>query len=139
LYPDDQRQRQFFVDKMRSQYQDAQQLAQKLPVQGEVATVSRQFRDGAIALALLHSAGQVEWQDPFHYRKHSSGESRTFAHLSVTQEQVQSQITRYLTTRKCRWQFLLQAFGFTKEAASLRRDTEAGRGNICGCDNCLKR
>jgi ATP-dependent DNA helicase RecQ len=139
LYPDDQRQRQFFVDKMRSQYQDAQQLAQKLPVQGEVATVSRQFRDGAIALALLHSAGQVEWQDPFHYRKHLSRESRTFAHLSVTQEQVQSQITRYLTTRECRWQFLLQAFGFTKEAASLRRDTEAGRGNICGCDNCLKR
>jgi ATP-dependent DNA helicase RecQ len=81
LYPDDQRQRQFFVDKMRSQYQRRQQLAQKLPVQGEVATVSRQFRDGAIALALLHSSGQVEWQDPFHYRKHLSGESRTFAHF----------------------------------------------------------
>ena len=138
LYPDDKQQRQFFVDKMRSQYQNAQQLAKKLPVQGEVATVSRQFRDGAIALALLHSAGQVEWQDPFHYHKDPSKESRTVAQLNVTQEQAQSQLTRYLTTRECRWQFLLQAFGFTKEAAKLRSDNQAGRGNLCRCDNCLK-
>src|SRR4028118_1544188 len=81
LYPDDQHRRQFFVAKMRSQYQDAQQLVKKLPVQGDVATVARQYRDGAVALSLLHSAGQLEWQDPFHYRKHPSGESRTLAQV----------------------------------------------------------
>jgi ATP-dependent DNA helicase RecQ len=104
-------------------------LVKKLPGQGEVATVARQHRDGAIALALLHSAGQLEWQDPFHYRKHPSGESRTLTQLSVTQEQVQFQMTQYLNTRYCRWQFLLQAFGFAKEATGFR----------CGhCNNCLK-
>ena len=129
LYPDDKHRRQFFVDKVRSQYQDAQQLGKKLPVQGEVATVARQYRDGAVALSLLHSAGQLEWQDPFHYRKHPSGESRTLAQLSATQEQVQSQMVQYLTTRQCRWQFLLKAFGFTKEAAGFKCDS---------CDNCLR-
>jgi ATP-dependent DNA helicase RecQ len=130
LYPDDKQQRQFFVDKMRSQYQNAQQLVKKLPPQGEVATIARQYREGAVALALLHSAGQLEWQDPFHYRKHPSGESRTLAQWSASQDKVQSQMTQYLTTRKCRWLFLLQAFGFTKEAEGFKCDR---------CDNCLRR
>ncbi len=139
LYPDDKQRRQFFVDKLRSQYQDAQQLVKKLPMQGEVVTIARQYRDGAIALALLHSAGQLEWQDPFHYRKRLSGESHTLAQLSATQEQVQSQMIQYLTTRECRWQFLLKAFGFTKEAVALKCDREAGRGSVCRCDNCSRR
>jgi len=130
LYPDDKQRRQFFVDKMRSQYQNAQQLVKQLPVQGEVATIARQHREGAVALALLHSAGQLQWQDPFHYRKQPSGEPRILAQLSATQEKVQFQMTQYLTTRECRWQFLLQAFGFIKEAAGLKCDR---------CDNCLRR
>jgi ATP-dependent DNA helicase RecQ len=138
LNPEDKQRRQFFINKMRSQYQDAQQLVKKLPPQGEVATVARQFPNGAIALALLHSAGQLEWLDPFHYRKHHSGESRTLAQLNFIQQQVQSQMTQYLTTRECRWLFLLQAFGFTKEAALLKCDREAGRGSVCRCDNCLR-
>lgn len=130
LYPDDKQRREFFVEKLRSQYQDAQQLVKKLPPSGEVATVTKQFRDGAVALALLHSAGQLEWQDPFHYRKHPSGNFQSLSQLSATQVQVQKQMTEYLTTRECRWQFLLQAFGFTKEAVGLK----------CGnCDNCLRR
>jgi ATP-dependent DNA helicase RecQ len=130
LNPEDKQRRQFFVDKLRSQYQDAQQLVKKLPSQGEVATVARQYRDGAIALALLHSAGQLEWQDPFHYRKHPLGNSRTLAQLSASQVQVNKQMTQYLTTRECRWQFLLKAFGFTKEAEGLKCDR---------CDNCSRR
>jgi len=138
LNPEDKQRRQFFINKMRSQYEDAQQLVKKLPPQGEVATVARQFPNGAIALALLHSAGQLEWLDPFHYRKHHSVESRTLVQLNFIQQQVQSQMTQYLTTRECRWQFLLQAFGFTKEAALLKCDHEAGRGSVCRCDNCLR-
>ncbi|HEY9596106.1 MAG TPA: RecQ family zinc-binding domain-containing protein, partial [Cyanophyceae cyanobacterium] len=121
---------QFFVDKLRSQYQDAQQLVKKLPMQGDVATVAKQFRDGAIALALLHSAGQLEWHDPFHYRKQQSGKTQTLSQLSATQEQVQQQMTQYLNTRECRWQFLLKAFGFTQEGTGFRCDC---------CDNCLRR
>jgi ATP-dependent DNA helicase RecQ len=130
LNPEDKQRREFFEKKLRSQNQDAQQLVKKLPVQGEVATVAKQYRDGAIALALLHSAGQLEWQDPFHYRKHPSGESRTLAQLSASQVQVHKQMTQYLNTRECRWQFLLKAFGFTKEAEGFKCDR---------CDNCLRR
>ena len=129
LYPDDKQRRQFFEQKLRSQYLDAQQLVRKLPLQGEVAAVARQFRDGAVALALLHSAGQLEWQDPFHYRKHQSGKSQSLTQLNTAQEQTQKQMSQYLTTRECRWQFLLKAFGFTEEATGFR----------CGhCDNCLR-
>lgn len=130
LYPDDKQRRQFFVNKLRSQYQDAQQLIKKLPPQGDVATVAQQHRDGAVALALLHSAGELEWLDPFHYRKHSSGDSGKLAQLSAIQVQTQKQITQYLATRECRWQFLLKAFGFTKEAEGFK----------CGhCDRCSRR
>src|SRR4028118_1221214 len=138
LYPDDKKRREFFVDKIRSQYQDAQQLVKKLPLEGEVATVARQHRDGAIALALLHSASQLEWQDPFHYRKHPSGESGALAQLSATQVQVLHQMNQYLTTRECRWQFLLKAFGFSKEAEGFKCDRLTGRGSVCRCDNCLR-
>jgi ATP-dependent DNA helicase RecQ len=129
LNPEDKQRQQFFSEKLQKQYQDAQRLAKQLPNQGEVATVSKQFREGAIALALLHSAGQLQWLDPFHYRKHPSKSSQGFAQISSSQQQVQSQMTQYLTTRKCRWQFLLGAFGFTQEAAGLE----------CGtCDNCAR-
>ncbi|HEY9650655.1 MAG TPA: RecQ family ATP-dependent DNA helicase [Coleofasciculaceae cyanobacterium] len=130
LNPEDKQRRKFFVDKLRAQYQDAQQLVKKLPMQGDVATVAKQFRDGAIALALLHSAGQLEWQDPFHYLKQQLGKTQTLSQLNVIQEQVQQQMTQYLNTRECRWQFLLQAFGFTQEATKFRCDR---------CDNCLRR
>ena len=129
LYPDDKQQREFFEKKLRSQYHNAQQLVKKLPPQGEVATVARQYSDGAVALALLHSASQLEWQDPFHYSKHPSEKSQTLAQLSATQQQVLNQMTQYLNTRECRWQFLLKAFGFTQEAVGFK----------CGnCDNCLR-
>lgn len=130
LNPEDKQRRQFFGDKLRSQFQDAQQLGKKLPSQGDVTTVAKQYRDGAIALALLHSAGQLEWQDPFHYRKCQSGDSRTLYQLSTTQEKVQKQMNQYLNTRGCRWQFLLQAFGFTKEATEF---------HCQHCDNCSRR
>lgn len=130
LNPEDKQRREFFVDKMRSQYQDAQQLVKKLPPQGDVATVAKQYQDGAIALALLHSAGQLEWQDPFHYRKYPSGKSQTLGQLSAAQEKVQKQMNQYLNTRDCRWQFLLRAFGFNQEAAGFRCEN---------CDNCNRR
>jgi len=130
LNPEDQQRRQFFAEQLRSQYQTAQQLAPKLPVRGEVSAVSKQFREAGVALALLHSAGQLEWEDPFHYVRHTSAKARSFSELSQQQQQVQSQMTQYLMTRDCRWQFLLRAFGFT----------QAATGWQCGhCDRCLSR
>jgi ATP-dependent DNA helicase RecQ len=118
----DQQRQQLFTEKMRSQLQTAQQLVKKLPKQGEVNTVTRQFPDAAVALALLHSSGKLHWLDPFHYSIESKVQKQPPTQLHAAQ-----QIHRYLTTKQCRWQFLLNSFGFTQEAANWR----------CGhCDNC---
>ncbi|MBD2124073.1 ATP-dependent DNA helicase RecQ [Trichocoleus sp. FACHB-262] len=121
----DKQRRQFFADKLRSQQQIASQLIHKLPRQGTVEAVSRQFPDGAIALSLLQAAGQLRWQDPFHYAIASTSQNSTT--LNQLQTQAITQMTDYLGTRQCRWQFLLSAFGFAAEATNLR----------CGhCDRC---
>ncbi|BAZ51650.1 ATP-dependent DNA helicase RecQ [Nostoc sp. NIES-4103] len=122
LDPEDKQRQQFFEKQMRSQQQTAQQLMKKLPQQGEVNAVTRQFPDSATALALLHSSGQLKWLDPFHYIIEQKAKNQP-----TTQLQAAKQMNQYLTTKQCRWQFLLNAFGFDKEAANWR----------CGhCDNC---
>jgi ATP-dependent DNA helicase RecQ len=124
LDPEDKQRQKFFEDQMRSLELTAQQLMKKLPKKGEVNAVAKQFPDGAVALSLLHSSGQLNWLDPFNY---SIGESRP--KQSPTQLHPAKQMNQYLTTKQCRWQFLLNAFGFNKEAANWQ----------CGhCDNCKK-
>jgi ATP-dependent DNA helicase RecQ len=122
LDPEDKQRRQFFENKLRSQQQNAQQLAKKLPKTGEFNAVARQFPDGAIALSLLHSTGQLTWQDPFHYRIKDSARKQ-----APTQFDAAKQMVDYLNTRECRWRFLLRAFGFGVEAEKMQ----------CGCcDRC---
>ncbi len=112
---DKQRQR-FFEDKMRSHYSSAQKLAQKLPIQGEVN------KENAIALSLLSSVNQLEFLDPFHYQIHPPVSIHPPAQFPAIQQMV-----KYLTTKQCRWQYLLNAFGFDTEASNMQ----------CGhCDNC---
>lgn len=123
LDPEDKQRRQYFTGQTQKQYRLAQELIHKLPPQGEVRQVSRQFPNGAIALSLLHSVGALDWLDPFHYqikpqaKLHQVGRSQ----LHATQ-----QMTTYLNTRTCRWQFLLQAFGF--------QDQEFRCGHCDRCD-----
>ncbi|EAW45040.1 ATP-dependent DNA helicase [Nodularia spumigena CCY9414] len=61
LDPEDKQRQQFFDDQMRSQQRTAQQLVKKLPKQGEVNAVTREFRDAAItwlySTALVNSIG----------------------------------------------------------------------------------
>lgn len=123
LDPDDNQRRQFFLDQQHQQVQAAQGLMQQLPREGEVSAIVKQFPQGAIALALLHSAGCLEWTDPFHYRM-TAQKSGKLGQSNATAAQ---QMTNYLKTKRCRWQFLLDGFGFGSEAKTLR----------CGhCDNC---
>ncbi|MGV0025281.1 RecQ family ATP-dependent DNA helicase [Phormidesmis priestleyi] len=111
---------EFFEQQTRSQHQTAQQLARRLPKQGTVEEVTKQFKEGAIALSLLHSTQQLTWTDPFHYVIHST---RPHAPLNSTQS-----MRDFLKTRHCRWQFLLQAFGFEKDAEGFR----CGQCERCG-------
>lgn len=122
LDAEDKQRQQFFQEQMFKQQQKAQQLVKKLPQQGEVTSVTRQFPDGATALSLLHSSGQLQWLDPFHYAISAKSGNQPQMQL-----QAAKQMSEYLHTKKCRWQFLLNAFGFSQEAANWR----------CGhCDNC---
>jgi ATP-dependent DNA helicase RecQ len=106
---------------MRSQAQLAQTLAQQLPSEGYLPDVLKQEPQAELGLAILHSQGQLTWIDPFRYRL-----ERRVAIRSDTQPQ--TSIEAYLSVRDCRWQFLLGAFGFGREAQGLR----------CGnCDQCL--
>ena len=123
LDPEDKQRQQFFEQKMRSQQRNAQQLVRQLPPHGEVNAVTREFRDADTALALLHSSGQLNWLDPFNYTIDSGVKKMQ----PLNQLPDAQQMYEYLHTKKCRWQFLLNAFGFEKEASNWR----------CGhCDHC---
>ncbi|MBD2666492.1 ATP-dependent DNA helicase, RecQ family [Richelia sinica FACHB-800] len=124
LDSEDKQRRQFFEAQMFKQQERAKQLAKKIPKQGEITAITRQFSDGAMALSLLHSNGELKWLDPFHYVINSQS-----GHQAPTQLQAAKEMTRYLYTKQCRWNFLLKAFGFGAEAENWR----------CGhCDNCRK-
>lgn len=121
LDPEDKQRQTFFRDRQTTLIHKAQRLAHQLPNSGEVNQVSREFKDGAIALSLLHSLGQLHWRDPFHYTIRSGKADKTSAPSGNLT------IEPYLHTSDCRWQYLMRAFGFEKEAKRLQ----------CGkCDRC---
>ncbi len=121
---EDRQRWRFFEQQSQQQWLTAQQLAKQLPKTGEVDTISRQYPDGAIALSLLHALGQLEWQTPFEYVIHPHNHKTNSPPSPSAQPMMQ-----YLTTKQCRWQFLLNAFGFGQAARQMR----------CGhCDNCRR-
>jgi ATP-dependent DNA helicase RecQ len=125
LDSDDRQRQQFFQAQSQKQQQIAQKLIRQLPAQGNVMAVTRDIKDSAIALSWLHSTGQLEWQDPFHYQIDRSAKPQ-----AVSQIQAAQQMTRYLHSRTCRWVGLLKAFGFTQDAEAMKKG--------CGhCDRCL--
>jgi ATP-dependent DNA helicase RecQ len=130
LDPDDQQRQQFFQRQQQRLQQQAQQLVRQLPQQGEVAAVTRQFKQAEIALALLHSSGQLEWLDPFHYRIQAARKTEPAP--------ANRQMQRYLHSRACRWQMLQRAFGAT-EASTTEPGATKSPGPGCGhCDYCCR-
>ncbi|OZH52423.1 ATP-dependent DNA helicase RecQ, partial [Hydrocoleum sp. CS-953] len=126
LDPEDKQRQKFLMDKLRSQYQAAEKLIKQLPTTGNIDSLIDEFPDAAIALSILHSSGKLRWRDPFNYiiNKSSSGKKVSLNYSSGVEE-----MNKYFSTRKCRWQFLLEAFGFSQEAENMR----------CGhCDNCIR-
>ncbi|MGD1873691.1 MAG: RecQ family ATP-dependent DNA helicase [Mastigocoleus sp.] len=129
LDPEDKQRQNFFTNRARSQLLRAEELIKKLPPTGNVAAVSEKFHDSAIALSLLHSMGKLEWLDPFQYhikRENNTQKSDTSSPFK-NQTRAARQMNKYITTKACRWQFLLDSFGFTQDAKNWN----------CGhCDNC---
>lgn len=128
LNSEDRSRREFFTKAWEQQCRQALKIAPQIPLQGDVESVSREFKGGDLALSLLHNSGQLKWLDPFSYECLSSKPKISVHKLRNFNHNLQRQMTGYLYTRQCRWQFLLQAFGFVTEAFGFR----------CGhCDNCL--
>lgn len=127
LDPQDRNLRQYFRQQQQKQYQLAHQLIPKLPRQGHIDSLKQHYPQIDPTLSLLHQWGYLEWGDPFHFRLLKVPSQQAPARSSQV-DQVSVDIVDYLYTRQCRWQFLLQRFGFTKEARHFR----------CGhCDRCL--
>jgi ATP-dependent DNA helicase RecQ len=121
LDPTDRQRRDGFLKKMRSQSQLAQTLAKQLPREGYLPDILKQEPQAEMALAILHTQGQLIWVDPFHYRLEAT-------HQTFTESSPQTSIEAFLSERGCRWRFLLGAFGFGREAQGLK---------CGGCDHCI--
>jgi len=124
LDPMDQQRWRFFTTQTEALRQEAQRIAAEIPTVGSVAAVQQQFKQGAIALAWLHSQGRLIWSDPFHYRLLPGTAAAT------PLEPAAAAMQDYLNGRGCRWQHILEQFGFSHEARQL---------GACGhCDRCQK-
>lgn len=122
LAPEDKQRWQFFEQKAKELERSAVRLSKQIPAKGNVDEVRRQFKDGAQALALLHRDGQLVWLDPFTYQLENGRQQKP-----EKIESGASVMKRYLFTRRCRWQVLLEEFGFVDEAEK----------TACGeCDRC---
>ncbi|MEM0979880.1 MAG: ATP-dependent DNA helicase RecQ [Cyanobacteria bacterium P01_H01_bin.58] len=126
LDPTDRQRRQFFREQARQLQRKAAQLATQIPSEGTVQAVQLQFKEGAIALSYLHSLGQLEWIDPFRYRLCRNQKTSTAPSIYSGEQAM----TEFLYNSGCRWQLILEQFGFRQEAQRLQG---------CGhCDNCRR-
>ncbi len=114
---------QFLQQKNQKTCQQAAQIISKLPQRGSISHVAEQYNTpGLIALSLLHSGNALTWLDPFTYER--SPQTPPWQKLAQEQQKIAQQTQKYLSSKQCRWQFLIQAFGFPIPKA-------------CGhCDNC---
>ncbi|MDB9526065.1 RecQ family ATP-dependent DNA helicase [Oscillatoria sp. CS-180] len=121
--PTDKQRSLFFQTQAQKIQQKAIQISRQIPPYGSLDQVEQQFKDGAIALSYLHSQERLEWTDPFHYRLRS--------HTSIRKPhagQSDSTMPAFLQSANCRWQTIVQQFGFRQAAQQLGQ---------CGhCDNC---
>ncbi|WP_230843538.1 RecQ family ATP-dependent DNA helicase [Gloeobacter morelensis] len=113
LDPTDRLLHRHFAANRREQWQTAEKALARLPAQGD-------FRpELALSLALLHERDRLVWETPFRYRLVAAPPIRPPEAGPLVQD--------FVRTRRCRWQFLMAAFG---EAAS----PPCGR-----CDRCTSR
>jgi ATP-dependent DNA helicase RecQ len=121
----DRQRAEFFEAQTQTLQQKAQQLVHQIPATGDVRDISQRFEHGAISLSWLHSTGQLQWLDPFHYQLIPKAAALVSLQVSASQ-----QMHRFLHSRSCRWQALLIAFGFRTEAQQM--------GHCGHCDNCRR-
>jgi ATP-dependent DNA helicase RecQ len=126
LDPQDQQQRQYFLTQLHAQCRQAQALVKRLPRESDIASVVRAYPQAEMSLSLLHSMRQLQWIDPMHYKIISP---RSSIPIAVNDQPIR-QMSEFIRTQDCRWQFILRCFGFPNELEQHR----------CGhCDRCLSK
>lgn len=128
LNPEDKQLRQFFLQQIEKKYQKALEVVDKIPPVGILDDLRKKFPDYELYLGILHSANKLIWQDPFSYKIIDKVTKNSLNSLIDRQRQLNQQTTNFLYTKQCRWNFLLQAFGFHRN--------DNFRCN--NCDNCRK-
>jgi ATP-dependent DNA helicase RecQ len=124
LDPTDQQRSQFFRRQTQQLQTRAGQLSRKIPPTGSLAEVQKKFKEGAIALSYLHSQGQLEWIDPFHYRL-----LPRLSMAPLAKSPGDPAIRKLLYGKGCRWRTIIHQFGFRPARSDWR----------CGhCDHCQR-
>ncbi len=115
--------RQAFFDQQRQRIrQQAAQLLHTLPDRGSYADIAQRGIEAKVALALLHQEGCLIWRDPFWFEI----VRRPQPFPPSTAPDPGAGMAALIQTRSCRWQVLLEQFGYAK-------------GDPCGvCDNCRR-
>lgn len=124
---EDQKLRQFFLQQLSQKYQKALAISTQIPSSGNLINLQQKFPNYELYLAILNSANQLIWHDPFSYQITNKVTSKSIQNLMARQTKLSQKTKEFLYTKQCRWQFLLHTFGFN-QSNNFR----------CGhCDNCL--
>jgi len=120
LLDDSDRQRvNFFLQQQQKLQQQAQLLLPQLPRRGNFMEVAKLHSDAAIALGLLHRAGNLVWLTPFEYEIYNLPQQQQKLKQSVGVQSAVAQMQDYIRVKGDRWAFLLNNFGFEEEAKLL--------------------
>ncbi|WP_107671311.1 ATP-dependent DNA helicase RecQ [Cyanothece sp. BG0011] len=130
LDPSHQQRNQYFLQQLQKNYQQVKHYFKQIPKQGNIIEIKQEIPKIEIILSLLYRWNKLTWIDPFNYELTSDLSSLTMNQIIKIAQQESQQMKQYLMTRGCRWQYLLNAFGFIKEAKNFH----------CGhCDHCRKK
>jgi len=131
LNPEDKQKREFFNEQLIKKYLQAQQIIKQIPQRGNLEDLQKKISnpDLLLYLSILNSSQQLKWLDPFHYQLTVNNLDQSIQLLINHQKKLSQKTDQYLTTKICRWQFLLSAFGFL-----------VSQYFRCGhCDNCQRK
>ncbi|MGB2925581.1 MAG: helicase-related protein, partial [Limnothrix sp.] len=125
LNPEDKRRNEFFLQALQKNIRQAQKIAKTLPIKGSISDFENNEVD--LSLAILHRAGQLRWHDPFTFERAANLNHKVFNSLIQEHTKELKRMQQFWLYKGCRWQYLLQEFGFDSQAKNFR----------CGhCDHC---
>jgi ATP-dependent DNA helicase RecQ len=104
----------FFLQQQQKLQQQALSILPKLPRKGSFTEVTKLHPDAAIALGLLHRAGNLIWHDPFEYEILDLNPKVKLDGDRTVDQRAIAQMQNYIRVKGDRWTFLLNTFGFDK-------------------------